>query len=192
MADDPWLVVGLGNPGAQYAANRHNAGFMVVDVLAARMGGRFKAHKHRADAVEGRLGTTRAILIKPKTYMNESGGPVAAMRSFFSVPMAHVIVVHDELDLEAGVVRVKLGGGDNGHNGLRSVTKSLGSKDYLRVRLGVGRPPGQMDPADYVLRDVPSSMREELKLEVEVAADAVESLITKGLDVTQNYFHQSP
>ncbi len=192
MADDPWLVVGLGNPGAQYAANRHNAGFMVVDVLAARMGGRFKAHKHRADAVEGRLGTTRAILIKPKTYMNESGGPVAAMRSFFSVPMAHVIVVHDELDLEAGVVRVKLGGGDNGHNGLRSVTKSLGSKDYLRVRLGIGRPPGQMDPADYVLRDVPSSMREELKLEVEVAADAVESLITKGLDVTQNYFHQSP
>ena len=161
---DPWLVVGLGNPGPQYAANRHNAGFMVVDVLAARMGGRFKAHKHRADVVEGRLGETRAILIKPKTYMNESGGPVAALRSFFSVPIAHVIVVHDELDLEAGVVRVKLGGGDNGHNGLRSVTKSLGSKDYLRVRLGVGRPPGQMDPADYVLRDVPSAKREELKL----------------------------
>ena len=131
---DPWLVVGLGNPGPQYAANRHNAGFMVVDLLAARMGGRFKAHKHRADVVEGRLGETRAILIKPKTYMNESGGPVAALRSFFSVPIAQVIVVHDELDLEAGVVRVKLGGGDNGHNGLRSVTKSLGSKDYLRVR----------------------------------------------------------
>jgi peptidyl-tRNA hydrolase, PTH1 family len=191
MAQDPWLIVGLGNPGPQYAANRHNAGFMVVDVLAARMGGRFKAHKHRADAVEGRLGATRAILIKPKTYMNESGGPVAALRSFFSVPIAQVIVVHDELDLEAGVVRVKLGGGDNGHNGLRSVTKSLGSKDYLRVRLGVGRPPGQMDPADYVLRDVPAAQREELRLQVEVAADVVESLVSRGLEATQNLFHQS-
>ena len=192
MAQDPWLIVGLGNPGPQYAANRHNAGFMVVDVLAVRMGGRFKAHKHRADAVEGRLGATRAILIKPKTYMNESGGPVAALRSFFSVPIAQVIVVHDELDLEAGVVRVKFGGGDNGHNGLRSVTKSLGSKDYLRVRLGVGRPPGQMDPADYVLRDVPAAQREELRLQVEVAADVVESLVSRGLEATQNYFHQSP
>ena len=192
MAQDPWLVVGLGNPGPQYAGNRHNAGFMVVDVLAARMGGRFKAHKHRADAVEGRLGATRAILIKPKTYMNESGGPVAALRSFFSVPIAQVIVVHDELDLEAGVVRVKFGGGDNGHNGLRSVTKSLGSKDYLRVRLGVGRPPGQMDPADYVLRDVPAAQREELRLQVEVAADVVESLVSRGLEPTQNLFHQSP
>jgi peptidyl-tRNA hydrolase, PTH1 family len=191
MAQDPWLIVGLGNPGPQYAANRHNAGFMVVDVLAARVGGRFKAHKHRADAVEGRLGATRAILIKPKTYMNESGGPVAALRSFFSVPIAQVIVVHDELDLEAGVVRVKLGGGDNGHNGLRSVTKSLGSKEYLRVRLGVGRPPGQMDPADYVLRDVPAAQREELRLEVEVAADVVESLVSRGLEATQNLFHQS-
>ena len=192
MAQEPWLIVGLGNPGPQYAANRHNAGFMVVDVLAARMGGRFKAHKHRADAVEGRLGATRAILIKPKTYMNESGGPVAALRSFCGVPIEQVIVVHDELDLEAGVVRVKLGGGDNGHNGLRSVTKSLGSKEYLRVRLGVGRPPGQQDPADHVLRDVPAGQREELRLQVEVAADAVESLVNQGLQATQNLFHQSP
>jgi PTH1 family peptidyl-tRNA hydrolase len=192
MAQDPWLVVGLGNPGPQYAAHRHNAGFMVVDVLAVRMGGRFKAHKHRADAVEGRLGGTRAILIKPKTHMNESGGPVAALRSFFSVPIAQVIVVHDELDLDAGVVRVKFGGGDNGHNGLRSVTKSLGSKDYLRVRLGVGRPPGQMDPADYVLRDVPAAQCEELRLQVGVAADVVESLVSRGLEATQNHFHQSP
>jgi len=189
MAQDPWLIVGLGNPGPQYARNRHNAGFMVVDVLAARMGGRFKAHKHRADAVEGRLGATRAILIKPKTYMNESGGPVAALRSFFSVPIAQVIVVHDELDLEVGVVRVKFGGGDNGHNGLRSVTKSLGSKEYLRVRLGVGRPPGQMDPADYVLRDVPAGQREGLRLQVDLAADAVESLIVEGLARTQTRYH---
>jgi PTH1 family peptidyl-tRNA hydrolase len=192
MAQDPWLIVGLGNPGPQYAANRHNAGFMVVDVLAARMGGRFKAHKHRADAVEGRFGPMRAILIKPKTYMNESGGPVAAMRSFFDVPLEQLIVVHDELDLEAGVVRLKFDGGDGGHNGLRSVTKSLGSKDYLRVRLGVGRPPGQMDPADYVLRDVPANGREELRLQVVAAADAVESLVSRGLEATQNIFHQSP
>ncbi len=193
MAQEPWLIVGLGNPGPQYAANRHNAGFMVVDVLAARMGGRFKAHKHRADVVEGRLGGTRAILIKPKTYMNESGGPVAALRSFFGVPMEQVIVVHDELDLEAGVVRVKLGGGDNGHNGLRSVTKSLGSKEYLRVRLGVGRPPGQQDPADYVLRDVPAaSARRRSGYRSTWPRTPSKVWSVEGLEAYPDDFHQSP
>ncbi|HTC70536.1 MAG TPA: aminoacyl-tRNA hydrolase [Acidothermaceae bacterium] len=192
MAQDPWLIVGLGNPGPQYAANRHNAGFMVVDLLASRMGGRFKAHKHRADVVEGRLGTTRAILTKPKTYMNESGGPVAAIRSFFGVPIDHVVVVHDELDLDVGVVRLKFDGGDNGHNGLRSVTKSLGSKGYLRVRIGVGRPPGRMDPAAFVLTDVPAAAREGFRTQLEIAADAVESLLDRGLEATQNAFHQTP
>jgi len=189
---DPWLIVGLGNPGPQYAGNRHNAGFMVVDVLASRIGGRFKAHKHRADVVEGRVAQQRAILTKPKTYMNESGGPVAAIRSFFGVPLDHVVVVHDELDLDVGVVRLKFDGGDNGHNGLRSVTKSLGSKDYLRVRIGVGRPPGRMDPAAFVLTDVPAAAREDFRTQLEIAADAVESLLDRGLEATQNAFHPSP
>jgi peptidyl-tRNA hydrolase, PTH1 family len=192
MADEPWLIVGLGNPGPQYAGNRHNAGFMVVDVLAARIGGRFKAHKHRADVVEGRVADRRAILAKPKTYMNESGGPVAAIRSFFGVPLDRVVVVHDELDLDVGIVRLKFDGGDNGHNGLRSVTKSLGSKDYLRVRIGVGRPPGRMDPAAFVLTDVPAVAREDFRTQLEIAADAVESLVDHGLEATQNALHQLP
>jgi peptidyl-tRNA hydrolase, PTH1 family len=192
MAQEPWLIVGLGNPGPQYAGNRHNAGFMVLDLLAARIGGRFKAHKHRADVVEGRVADQRAILTKPKTYMNESGGPVAAIRSFFGVPLDHVVVVHDELDLDVGVVRLKFDGGDNGHNGLRSVTKSLGSKDYLRVRIGVGRPPGRMDPAAFVLTDVPAAAREDFRTQLEIAADAVESLLGHGLEATQNAFHQLP
>jgi peptidyl-tRNA hydrolase, PTH1 family len=192
MANDPWLIVGLGNPGPQYAGNRHNAGFMVLDLLAARIGGRFKAHKHRAGVVEGRVADQRAILTKPKTYMNESGGPVAAIRSFFGVPLDHVVVVHDELDLDVGVVRLKFDGGDNGHNGLRSVTKSLGSKDYLRVRIGVGRPPGRMDPAAFVLTDVPAVAREDFRTQLEIAADAVESVLGHGLEATQNVFHQSP
>jgi peptidyl-tRNA hydrolase, PTH1 family len=140
--------------------------------------------------VECRLAGERAVLAKPRSYMNESGGPVAAVRNFFGVPLDRVVVIHDELDLDAGVVRLKLGGGDNGHNGLRSVTKSLGSKDYLRVRLGIGRPPGRMDPADFVLRDVPAAERDAFGVQVALAADAVESLIKVGLAATQNEFHQ--
>lgn len=190
MAEAPWLVVGLGNPGPQYSGNRHNAGFMVLDVLAERAGGRFKAHKQQADVVECRVAGERAVLAKPRSYMNESGGPVAAVRNFFGVPLDRVVVIHDELDLDAGVVRLKLGGGDNGHNGLRSVTKSLGSKDYLRVRVGIGRPPGRMDPADFVLRDVPAGERDAFGVQIALAADAVEKLITIGLAATQNAFHQ--
>jgi PTH1 family peptidyl-tRNA hydrolase len=185
----PWLVVGLGNPGEQYSGNRHNVGFMVVDVLAARIGGRFKAHKSRSDVVEGRLGEIRTVLAKPRSYMNESGGPVAALRGFFSVPVGQLIVVHDELDIDFGEVRVKQGGGDNGHNGLRSITKSLADKDYLRVRVGIGRPPGRMDAAAFVLKDFSSTERRELAVQLERAADAVESLLRNGLGQTQNVFH---
>jgi PTH1 family peptidyl-tRNA hydrolase len=185
----PWLVVGLGNPGEPYAGNRHNVGFMVVDVLAARSGGRFKAHKARADVVEGRLFEARAVLAKPRSYMNESGGPVAGLRDFFGVPVDRLIVVHDELDIDFGSIRVKCGGGDNGHNGLRSITKSLGTKEYLRVRVGIGRPPGRMDPAAFVLRDFSAAERKDLGLELERAADAVESLVGSGLIATQNVYH---
>ncbi|MFC4592484.1 aminoacyl-tRNA hydrolase [Sphaerisporangium corydalis] len=188
---DRWLIVGLGNPGPEYAGNRHNAGFMVLDELAARAGGRFKSHKAHAEVVEGRLASGPAVLAKPRSYMNLSGGPVKSLADFYKIPLPNVIVVHDELDIPYGALRVKLGGGDNGHNGLRSITKSLATKDYLRVRFGVGRPPGRMDAADYVLRDFATAERKELPFLVDRAADVVESLMTSGLEATQNTFHPS-
>lgn len=185
----PWLVVGLGNPGESYAGNRHNVGFMVLDLLVARDSGRFKAHKSRADVVEGRLGDARAVLAKPRSYMNESGGPVAALRDFFRVPVDRIVVVHDDLDIEFGAIRVKQGGGDGGHNGLRSITKSLGDKEYVRVRFGIGRPPGRMDPAAFVLKDFATVERKELDVHLERAADATESVVRDGVAATQNLYH---
>jgi peptidyl-tRNA hydrolase, PTH1 family len=192
VADELHLVVGLGNPGPAYRGNRHNVGFMTCDLLAARTGGRFKAHKGRADVVEGRLGplpAPRVVLAEPKTYMNLSGGPVASLRDFFKLPVERIVVVHDELDLPYGALRLKRGGGDNGHNGLRSITQSLGSKDYLRVRVGIGRPPGRMDPADYVLRDFTAAERKDLEFLVDRAADAVEALVRDGLEAAQNRYN---
>lgn len=190
MADNaPWLVVGLGNPGPGYAATRHNAGFMVADLLAERMRGRFKAHRGSADVVEGRIAGTRVVLGKPKSFMNLSGGPTVALRDFFKVPLEQIVVVHDELDLPFGTVRLKRGGGDNGHNGLRSITKSLGTREYLRVRFGIGRPPGRQDPADFVLKPFASVENKELPFLVDRAADAVEALVTETLEAAQNRFH---
>ena len=189
MADDVWLVVGLGNPGPSYAGNRHNAGHRVVDLLAERVGGRWKAHKGRNDVVEGRLAGARTVLAKPKTYMNTSGGPVAAARDFWKVPVERIVVVHDELDIPYGALRLKRAGGDNGHNGLRSVSSALGSRDYLRVRFGIGRPPGRQDPADFVLKDFSAAEKKELPFHVDRAADAVEALLTGPLESAQNTFH---
>ncbi|MDQ1625752.1 MAG: peptidyl-tRNA hydrolase, family [Actinomycetota bacterium] len=185
----PWLVVGLGNPGPAYAGNRHNVGFLVADLLAARMGGRFKSHKSRADIVEGRLAGERVVLAKPRTYMNDSGGPVASLRDFYKVPLDRVVVVHDELDLPYAGLRLKLGGGDNGHNGLKSIRSALGSGEFHRVRLGIGRPPGRMDAAVFVLRDFGTTERKELDLVVDRAADAVEALVTDGLEKAQNTYN---
>ena len=190
--DDLLLVVGLGNPGPSYAGNRHNVGFMVLDELAGRVAGRFKAHKGRADVVEGRLAGYRAVLAKPKSYMNLSGGPVAALRDFFKVPTERILVVHDELDIPYGSLRLKLGGGDNGHNGLRSITSALGSRDYLRVRFGIGRPPGRMDAAAFVLKDFSAAERKDLPYHLDRAADAVEAIVTDGLDRAQNVYHTEP
>jgi PTH1 family peptidyl-tRNA hydrolase len=184
-----WLVVGLGNPGPGYSGNRHNAGFLVLDLLAQRMGARFKSHKARADVVEGRLAGERVVLAKPRTFMNDSGGPVSALRDFFKTPLDRIVVVHDELDLPYGGLRLKLGGGDNGHNGLRSVRRSLGSGDFNRVRFGIGRPPGSMDAAAFVLRDFGTVERKELELNVEHTADAVEALLAEGLERAQNSYN---
>jgi len=189
---DPFLVVGLGNPGPTYRGNRHNVGFMVLGVLAERVGGRFSKHKARADVIEGRFGpppAPRVVLAEPRSYMNESGGPVAGLCGFYKIPVERLVVVHDELDLPYGSLRLKRGGGDNGHNGLRSITRSLGSREYLRVRFGIGRPPGRMDPADYVLRDFSPAERKDLDYNVDRAADAVETLVRDGLEAAQNSYN---
>ena len=185
----PTLVVGLGNPGPRYAGNRHNAGFMVLDELAGRVREKFKAHRGRADLIETHLAGQRVVLAKPKTYMNLSGGPVASLRDFFKVPGEQIVVVYDELDLPFGTLRLKLGGGDNGHNGLKSITQSLGTRDYYRVRFGIGRPTGRQDPADWVLSDFSPLERRELPFQLDRAADAVEALLTDGLAKAQNVFH---
>ncbi len=189
MADDRWIIAGLGNPGPEYAGNRHNAGYMVVDLLAERMGSRFKAHRTRNEVADGRLAGFPVTLAKPRTFMNTSGGPVAALATFYKVPPERVIVVHDELDIPFGALRLKLGGGDNGHNGLRSITRSLGTNDYYRVRFGIGRPPGRMDAATFVLRDFSTTERKELPLLIDRGADAVETLLSKGIAAAQNEFH---
>jgi PTH1 family peptidyl-tRNA hydrolase len=187
---EPLLVVGLGNPGPQYAKTRHNLGFMVADVLAARIGAAFKVHKRSgAEIVTGRLGLRPIVLAKPRTYMNESGRQVGPLANFYSVAPADVIVIHDELDIDFGRIRLKLGGGEGGHNGLRSVAKALGTKDFQRVRIGVGRPPGRKDPAAYVLETFSASERPEVPVICEQAADATETLIELGLEPAQNRIH---
>ncbi|HLS79658.1 MAG TPA: aminoacyl-tRNA hydrolase [Nocardia sp.] len=189
-ATGPALVVGLGNPGAEYERTRHNVGFMVADALAERVGGRFTVHKKSgADLIQARLDGRQVLLAKPRTYMNLSGRPVAALAKFFSVPPTEVVVVHDELDLPFGAVRLKRGGGEGGHNGLRSVSSALTTKDYLRVRIGIGRPPGRQDPADFVLKPFSSVERKEVPVIVEQAADAVELLLRVGLEAAQNQVH---
>lgn len=192
-SSDPsaWLVVGLGNPGAAYARHRHNAGYLVVDDLATRMGGSLRAHKsRRADVLEGRLtGGERVVLGRSRGYMNESGAAVAALVKFYKVSVDQLIVVHDELDIEFPTLRVKFGGGDNGHNGLRSIRASLGSGDFLRVRVGIGRPANQQSVHDFVLSPYSGSERVELADQTGRAADAVVSLITSGLTATQNAFN---
>ncbi|GED86556.1 aminoacyl-tRNA hydrolase [Streptomyces sp. NPDC091412] len=193
-ANAPWLIVGLGNPGPEYAMNRHNVGFMVVDLLADRIGGRFKrAGKAQAQVVEGRIGppgpeSRRVVLVKPMSFMNLSGGPVNALRDFYKVPLANIVAVHDELDIDYGVLRLKLGGGDNGHNGLKSMTKAMGP-DYHRVRFGIGRPPGRMQVADFVLKDFSSAERKELDYFVDRTADSVECLLAEGLERAQSAYN---
>jgi peptidyl-tRNA hydrolase, PTH1 family len=190
-----WLVVGLGNPGPAFASHRHNVGYRVADELACRFGVRFSTLRGcRAEVAEGRIGppggeTPRLLLAKSRTFMNETGWAVTRLLSYYKLEPAQMIAVHDELDIVPGQLRVKFGGGDNGHNGLRSIRKSLGSGDFFRVRIGVGRPPGRQDPADYLLSNFPASAREAVEVEISRAADAVESLVLIGLDKTQSAFN---
>ncbi len=187
---DPVLVVGLGNPGENYARTRHNVGFIVADLLAMRLGSKFKAHKRSgAEVVTGRLAGHSVVVAKPRCYMNESGRQVGPLAKFYSVPPADVIAIHDDLDLEFGRIRLKLGGGEGGHNGLRSIASALGTKDFQRVRIGIGRPPGRKDPAAFVLENFAAAERAEIPTICEQAADATELLMRVGLEPAQNVVH---
>lgn len=191
MAQESWLIVGLGNPGAKYEATRHNVGQMVLDDLASRMGGSFKAHQANARVLEGRTapGAPKLVLAKPNSFMNLSGGPVAKLAQYYSVPAERIVVVHDELDLPFDTLKLKVGGGHGGHNGLRDIAKALDTPDFVRVRVGIGRPPGRQDPADYVLKPFGSTERDTLPIMIGDAADAVESVVSEGLLATQQRFH---
>ena len=187
---EPLLVVGLGNPGPRYETTRHNVGFLVADILAERIGSGFKVHKKSgAEVTTGRLGGRSVVLAKPRTYMNESGRHVGPLAKFYSVDPADIVVLHDELDIDFGRIRLKFGGGEGGHNGLRSIASALGTKDFQRVRIGVGRPPGRQDPAAFVLENFNSKERPELGTILEQAADATELLLQHGVEAAQNTVH---
>lgn len=191
MASDAWLVIGLGNPGDRYRATRHNVGHMVVDELAARVGASFKRHPRATALVaEGRTepGGPKLVLAKSTGFMNTSGGPFSQLVQYFGIDPERVIVVHDELDIAFDSVRLKRGGGHGGHNGLRDISSAIGA-EYLRVRVGIGRPPGRQDPADYVLRPFSSEERDNLPVLVADAADAVELLVQRGLVDAQQVVH---
>ncbi|UYG16576.1 aminoacyl-tRNA hydrolase [Brachybacterium huguangmaarense] len=188
------LLVGLGNPGPEYARTRHNVGHMVLDHIAEQTGGTFKAARRaQAQVIEGYLGApgtgTRTILARTTCFMNLSGGPVAALASFYGVAPSDVVVVHDDVDLPFDTIRLKRGGGEGGHNGLRDVTKALGTKDYLRVRVGVGRPTGRRDTADHVLAAFTATERRTLPMLLDDAADAASALILDGLEAAQQHYH---
>lgn len=185
------LVVGLGNPGPEYERTRHNIGQMVVGELASRMGVGFTRHKAGAVVATGRLGIggPRVVLAMSTGYMNTSGRPVSALATFYDVGPEDLVVVHDELDIPFDTLRLKYGGGEGGHNGLKSITASLGTKDYFRVRAGIGRPPGRMDVADFVLKPFTKAEQELLPLHVDRAADAVEALVADGLEAAQQRFN---
>ena len=194
---ETFLIVGLGNPGSDYSANRHNVGQMALDVLANRLGAKFKSHRAGAAVAEGRLRFTKngepceakLILAKPACFMNLSGRPVAALLKFFDLPITSLIVLHDELDVPAETVRLKQGGGHAGHNGLRDIIAACGSNDFSRVRIGIGRPPGSMDTADFVLRNFSATERKELPVTLEIAADAVEAIVADGVALASGRFH---
>ncbi|NQV97244.1 MAG: aminoacyl-tRNA hydrolase [Acidimicrobiaceae bacterium] len=177
------LVVGLGNPGSKYARTRHNVGFETIEIIATRLGVKLKASRDRAFTGEAHIDTKQFLLARPTTYMNDSGNAVGPLARRYAInePLK-IIIVHDELDLEPGIVRIKSGGGLAGHNGLQSITQHLKTQDFIRVRIGVGKPPSKDAGADHVLSHIPTRERELLDIAVQIAADAVQLIITEGLD----------
>lgn len=194
MGTDSWIVVGLGNPGLGYAANRHNVGEMVVAELGARTSAKFKRHKANAMVAEVRAapGGPKLILAGTNTFMNVSGGPVANLLKFYKLGPDRLIVIHDELDIPFDTVRLKFGGGHGGHNGIRDIISAVGTGDFVRVRIGIGRPPGRQDPADFVLKDFSATEKKSLPSVLADAADAVELIASEGLAAAQMRFHTAP
>ena len=191
MSKDVWLIVGLGNPGPGYSGNRHNVGQMVLDTLAKRISANFKAHKSNSVVAEARLGFggPKIVLAKPLSYMNTSGGPVSSLAKFYSVEASQIVVVHDELDIDPHQVRIKFGGGHAGHNGLRDIIAAIGTQDFVRVRVGIGRPPGRQEVADFVLKDFSAGERTELPVTLEIAADALQAIVESGVQAAQQKFN---
>lgn len=192
----PWLIVGLGNPGLEYAHTRHNVGHMVIDALAARAGVTLNSHRsgtHMADirmgVLPGGVPGPRAIIAVSDSYMNTSGGPVGRLAKFLDVAPDHLLVIHDELDLPEHSLRLKTGGGEGGHNGLKSISQVLGTRDYHRLRMGIGRPPGRMDAADFVLARIPAKAMTDIEVTVEEAADVVQDVVMRGFAETQQRLH---
>ncbi len=188
-----WLIVGLGNPGPEYEKTRHNIGAMVVNQMVATAGAKFSSHKARANVAEFKLGfggdAPALVVATLRCYMNESGGPTKALADFYKIKGDHIIIAHDELDIPYQSIRVKFGGGDNGHNGLKSITSAMGSADYFRLRVGIGRPPGQQDPADFVLKPFSSAEKKSLDEFLITGGQAIESLVQFGLEKTQQNFN---
>lgn len=189
--ENVWLVAGLGNPGPGYAGNRHNVGQMALDELADQVGARFSRHRTTTMLAEGRLrpGGPKLVLIKPMSYMNTSGGPVSSAAQYFGIPPERTIIMHDDLDLPFETIRLKADGGHGGQNGVRDIIKALGTPQFLRVRIGIGRPPGRQDPADYVLKDFAAAERSRLSIVLGDAADAVQDVIDDGLTAAQQRWH---
>lgn len=187
------MIVGLGNPGPDYSHNRHNVGQMVLDVLAKRLGVSFKSSKSNALVAESKLGVgfdaPKIVLVKPLSFMNNSGGPVSSLMKFYDIKSDHLIVLHDELDIDANTVRIKFAGGHAGHNGLRDIIAATGSPEFIRVRIGIGRPPGSMEVSDFVLKDFSTTEKKELPVTLEIAADAVEAIAQEGLTAAQQKYH---
>jgi PTH1 family peptidyl-tRNA hydrolase len=191
MSNQTFLIVGLGNPGPDYSANRHNVGQMALAVLADRLSVTFKSHKSNAQVAEARIGFggPKVVLAKSSGYMNTSGGPVSSLLKFYDIPLSNLIVLHDELDIDAATIRIKQGGGHAGHNGLRDIIAACGSNEFSRVRIGIGRPPGQMQTADFVLKDFSSAERKDLPVTLELAADAAEQIVLEGVLAAQQRFN---
>lgn len=192
--NNSWLIVGLGNPGPNYQHNRHNVGHMVLDHISQRSGLKFKSHRSNAMVTEFKVVSATpvgVVLAKPNSYMNLSGGPVAALSKYFSIPASRIVVIHDELDLPFEALKIKTGGGHAGHNGLRDIISALGTNEFHRLRVGIGRPPGEQNVADFVLHDYSTNEKKQLSLQLELAADAVQVVVSEGITVAMQKLHSN-
>jgi len=187
MTDSPWLVIGLGNSGSEYKSTRHNVGAMVIEQVITDLGEKLThSKKVSSDVCETRIGTHRVVLATLRSYMNESGGPTSKLMNFYKIEPENLVVLHDELDLPFGEIRIKMGGGDNGHNGLKSIRASIDSGEFVRLRLGIGRPPATIDPSDFVLKPFNFFEKSQMNDYLQFASKALSDIVSQGVDQAQN------